>query len=46
MREFLQSEAEELRSEAGGLSDAEISVQSLKQLCRVIFNLNEFVYPE
>ena len=46
MSEFLRSEAEGLTSENGGLSDAEIAKRSLERLCRVVLNLNEFVYPE
>lgn len=38
-RELLQ--AEELDQTQAFLAD-----ESLEQLCRVIFNLNEFVYPE
>lgn len=48
--EFRQSEAERFSAEAvnnkRSFSDAEAKQAALEQVCRVILNLNEFVYPE
>jgi hypothetical protein len=50
MREFLATEAARLMEESAKSPkplDAETARQkALDQLCRVIFNLNEFVYPD
>jgi hypothetical protein len=47
---FLQAEAESLRKEAlaagRGLSASAARQRALEQVCRVIFNLNEFVYAD
>ena len=50
MLEFMASEAARLVAEAAG-SEAPVTApvarkKALEQLCRVIFNLNEFVYPD
>ena len=50
MLEFLQKEADNLRREAAGkgrpLAAADARRRALEQLCRVVFNLNEFVYAD
>jgi hypothetical protein len=50
MLAFLSKEAKDLRNEAAAtgrtLTPATAERQALEQLCRVIFNLNEFVYPD
>jgi hypothetical protein len=49
MQQFLANETQAVRAEATKrneiLSDAEARQRALVQMCRVIFNLNEFVYP-
>jgi hypothetical protein len=48
--EFLQQEAERLAEETAGTgtpaNQAELRQRALVQMCRVILNLNEFVYPD
>jgi hypothetical protein len=48
--EFLQQEADRLAGEAtekgSVVNHPEVRQQALVQMCRVIFNLNEFVYPD
>jgi len=48
--EFRDQEADRLRAEAKkgnqSLSNADAQKAALRQVCRVILNLNEFVYPE
>ena len=50
MQEFLKVEAARLTSEAATakspLAPAAARHLALVQLCRVIFNLNEFAYPD
>ena len=50
MLEFRQREAKEFLADAANenrsFSDAEAQRAALEQMCRVILNLNEFVYPE
>ena len=50
MLEFMATEAARLIAESAGtekpVSAHAASRQSLEQLCRVIFNLNEFMYPD
>lgn len=50
MREFVQTEAARLIEESAGspmaLTLEAARRKALEQLCRVIFNLNEFVYPD
>jgi hypothetical protein len=50
MLEFYQTETERLLADAKKenkmLSDADAQKITLQQICRVILNLNEFVYPE
>ena len=50
MREFVGAEAARLVAEAAAasspLAPQEARHKALEQLCRVIFNLNEFVYPD
>lgn len=50
MLEFVQTEAARLIEESAGSQTALASeaarLKALEQLCRVIFNLNEFVYPD
>jgi hypothetical protein len=47
---FLAKEAKERRTEAAAarmpLSNTEAEHQALVQLCRAVFNMNEFVYPD
>jgi hypothetical protein len=44
MLDFLSQEADNLRR--AGVPDDTARRQALEQLCRVLFNLNEFVYPD
>ncbi len=47
MRQFVTEEIEQLRSQSGGTrTDAELQDAARVQLCRVVFSLNEFVYPD
>jgi hypothetical protein len=50
MAEFVTAEAARITQESAGavspISPAEAKRRALVQLCRVIFNLNEFVYPD
>ena len=47
MTEFLRREADQLRhGSKAGASEAEARTEALQQMCRVLFNLNEFVYPD
>jgi hypothetical protein len=47
MRQFLADEIRQLRSERGdAASEPELADEALRQFCRVLFNLNEFVYPD
>ncbi len=46
MLRFLEQEKEALFAEQPRPSDADARRQALEQLCRVIFNLNEFVYSD
>ncbi len=50
MREFAGAEAARLVTDAAAASSPlalqEARHKALEQLCRVIFNLNEFVYPD
>lgn len=47
MRKFICDENEQLRSERRvAANEAELTEAALVQLCRVLFNLNEFVYPD
>ena len=44
MTEFLRREADQLRhGSKAGVSEAEARTEALQQMCRVLFNLNEFV---
>ena len=44
LTEFLQRETESLLQESLDIKEAKR--RSLQQMCRVIFNLNEFAYPD
>jgi hypothetical protein len=46
MRKFLESEAAGLVRENPALKPNEANQRALVQMCRVILNLNEFVYPQ
>jgi mono/diheme cytochrome c family protein len=47
MRQFVADEIEHLRSQSDGTrTDAELNEAARIQLCRVVFSLNEFVYPD
>ncbi|HWB11735.1 MAG TPA: PSD1 and planctomycete cytochrome C domain-containing protein [Pirellulales bacterium] len=47
MRAFVSDEIEHLRTTCGGArSEVELEEASRVQLCRVLFSLNEFVYPD
>jgi hypothetical protein len=47
MRQFLDDEIRLLRAERGNTAgEAELADAARVQLCRVLFNLNEFVYPD
>jgi hypothetical protein len=47
MSKFVSDEIEQLRSERGdAANETELAEAALVQLCRVLFNLNEFVYPD
>jgi hypothetical protein len=47
MREFLADEIRQLRGERGdAASESELADEARLQFCRVLFNLNEFVYPD
>jgi hypothetical protein len=47
MVRFLQDEARELAREAGGAEpSAAARRNALEQLCRAVFNMNEFIYPD
>jgi len=47
MQEFFTKEVNTLRQAAGkDVPDAEIRRRALVQICRVLLNLNEFVYPD
>ncbi len=47
MRQFLADEIRQLRSERGdAASETELADEARQQFCRVLFNLNEFVYPD
>ena len=46
MMEYLRDEAKALEVERASGSDRESAEFALRQLCRVVLNLNEFVYPE
>jgi hypothetical protein len=50
MVRFLRQEAEQLVNESARgdnpLDPGEARLRALRQMCRVIFNLNEFVYPD
>ena len=50
MLQFLKHEAEELKNaadkEGKRLSPKEARQAALQQMCRVVFNLNEFVYTD
>ncbi|WP_197489229.1 PSD1 and planctomycete cytochrome C domain-containing protein [Planctomyces sp. SH-PL14] len=47
MRAFVADEIQTLRAERGATAtEAEVRQAARVQLCRVLFNLNEFVYPE
>jgi hypothetical protein len=46
MRAFLKTQAARLVDERPEASPSEIRLQALTQMCRVIFNLNEFVYSD
>ena len=47
MQAFFAGELKHLRAEAGmDVKDDELRRRALVQLCRVMLNLNEFVYPD
>lgn len=46
LRKFLETEAAGQLREAPGITPAEAEQRALVQLCRVVLNLNEFVYPQ
>jgi hypothetical protein len=46
MLEFLKREADSLAKETSSLREIETKQRALEQMCRVILNLNEFVYPD
>ncbi len=46
MLEFLKREADSLAKETSGPHPTEAKQRALEQMCRVILNLNEFVYPD
>lgn len=46
LRRFLTDEADRLREDEPGLSEGAARQRALVQICRVLFNLNEFLYPE
>jgi hypothetical protein len=47
MLRFVATETKHLRSLADDtVTDAEIDAAARVQLCRVVFNLNEWVYPD
>ena len=47
MMQFLHREADPLRRESkAGASEIQARTEALQQMCRVLFNLNEFVYPD
>ena len=45
MLRFLSEEIRQLQADRVSLEDRELREAALVQLCRVLFNLNEFVYP-
>jgi hypothetical protein len=46
MRQFVADEIEQLRTESGARSEVELMEAARVQLCRSLFSLNEFVYPD
>ncbi len=47
MERFITDEVKQLRREAGAdVPQAELRRSAMVQLCRVLFNMNEFVYPD
>lgn len=46
LRQFLVDETQRLREDEPKLSDEAARHRALTQVCRAIFNLNEFIYPE
>ena len=50
MLHFLKEESRRISQDSAGsekpIEETQARLKALEQLCRVIFNLNEFVYPE
>jgi hypothetical protein len=46
MLEFLKREADSLPEERSSQHPTDAKQRALEQMCRVILNLNEFVYPD
>jgi hypothetical protein len=46
MLDYLKREKENLGKETSGHGSINAKQRALEQMCRVIFNLNEFVYPD
>ena len=46
MQKFVEGEIEQFRADNRDLSEEEAQQQALVQVCRVVLNLNEFVYVE
>jgi hypothetical protein len=46
MQQFFADELSQLRADQSDAKPAELHQHALAQLCRVLLNLNEFVYPD
>ncbi len=46
LKAFLETQATRFAVETPGADQAAIRMRALTQMCRVVFNLNEFVYPD